>query len=259
MKHPVIDINCDMGEAFGNWRISDASDEQLMPLISSANVAAGFHAGDPMLMDRAVQLAAEHGVGLGAHPGYADLRGFGRRVIQASPQELMNDIIYQIGALREFGRRHGVALQHVKPHGALYMEIAKDEALSARFIEEMRQLAPESYVFCMDISCTYHIAKQTGQPVVREFFADRDYDSSGSIVFTRKVGQLEPEAVAEKVVRACIDGRVRTVDGSDIDIDFDSVCFHSDTPGCLQIATAIRERLHENNVRIAPVSEVIGA
>ena len=122
MYRTTVDLNCDMGEGFGHWSYGDAPDSDLMPLISSANVAAGFHAGDPNQMDAVAGLAAEHGVGLGAHPGYADLQGFGRRTISAKPEELVNDVIYQTGALREFGRRHGIGLQHVKPHGALYMD-----------------------------------------------------------------------------------------------------------------------------------------
>ena len=120
----VVDINCDMGEAFGRWRIGDTKDEQLISHISSANIATGFHAGDPNLMDETVRLASEHGVAVGAHPGYNDLQGFGRRRISATTREIVNDIIYQVGALREFARRHAVSFQHVKPHGALYMELA---------------------------------------------------------------------------------------------------------------------------------------
>jgi UPF0271 protein len=207
-------------------------------------------------MDETVRLAAQHGVGVGAHPGYRDLQGFGRRKIAGSNEEILNDLIYQVGALREFARRHGVNLQHVKPHGALYMEIAASEELSRGFIDFMRRTEPDAYVFCMGSSLTYRIATEMGQPVVREFYADRDYDRSGSIVFARRVGRLDPRLVAEKVVRACHEGRVRTVDGADIDIRFESICFHSDTPGCVEIAGAIRDALLANGVRIAPVSEI---
>ena len=252
----VVDINCDMGEAFGQWRLSDTDDARLMELISSANIAAGFHAGDPNLMDATVRLATQHGVGIGVHPGYRDLQGFGRRKIHGTSDEIINDIVYQIGALREFARRHGAVLQHVKPHGALYMELAADEALSRSFVKLMRTVAPNAFVFCMGMSQTYRTALEAGQPVIREFYADRDYDRSGSIVFTRHVGKLDPAAIADKVVRACLEGKVRTVDGADIDIDFESICFHSDTPGCLEIAGAMRSALVANGIRIAPVSEV---
>ncbi|MEL6205999.1 MAG: 5-oxoprolinase subunit PxpA [Pseudomonadota bacterium] len=254
MYRSTVDLNCDMGEGFGHWAYGDAPDSALMPLISSANVATGYHAGDPNQMDAVAQMAAEHGVGLGAHPGYHDLQGFGRRTIAAKPEELVNDILYQTGALREFGRRHGVALQHVKPHGALYMTAAKDPELSRQLIEALHKTGPDLFIFCMSISETYRIAKESGQPTVREFYADRDYDASGSIVFARKMRPLEPQEVAEKCVRACQEGMVRTVDGEDIEIPFESICFHSDTPGALQIGTAIREALLASGVTIAPPS-----
>ncbi len=256
MPLTVVDINCDMGEGFGQWRLADADDTKLMGLISSANIAAGFHAGDPNLMDATVRLATQYGVGIGAHPGYRDLQGFGRRKIAGTNDEIINDIVYQIGALREFTRRHGSNLQHVKPHGALYMELAANEEMSRSFVGTLRVVAPNAHLFCMGISATYRVAAEAGQPVIREFYADRDYDRSGSIVFTRRVGLLDPKAVAEKVLRACVEGKVRTVEGDDIDIAFESICFHSDTPGSLEIATAMRGALTANGIRIAPVSEL---
>ncbi|MEM9048030.1 MAG: 5-oxoprolinase subunit PxpA [Pseudomonadota bacterium] len=254
MARETVDLNCDMGEGFGHWSYGDASDEALMPIISSANVATGFHAGDPNSMDRVAKLAGDHGVGLGAHPAYRDLQGFGRRVIQAGADELVNDMLYQIGALREFGRRHGVALQHVKPHGALYMTAAKDPDLSRLLVEALQRTGPELFVFCMDISVTLGIAQEAGQPVIREFYADRDYDRTGSIVFARKMRPLDPAEVAAKCLQACKSGTVRTVEGGEIEIGFDSICFHSDTPGALQIGTAIRAALSAEGIAIAPPS-----
>lgn len=256
MTGRLVDLNCDLGESFGHWAL-EASDEDLMDLISSANVAAGFHAGDPNIMDRVVRMAAEHGVGVGAHPGYRDLQGFGRRVIQARPEELINDIVYQVGALREFTRRHGVRLQHVKPHGALYMQVAEDENLSRQLVETLAKSSPETLLFCMGSSKTYGIARAAGIPVVREFYADRDYASSGSIVFSRKMRRLDPQEVADKCIRACLEGKVHTVDGDDISIEFESICFHSDTPGALAIGKAVRAGLIENGIRIAPAAEVL--
>lgn len=254
MYREKIDLNCDMGEGFGHWAYGDAPDSALMPLISSANVAAGYHAGDPNQMDAVAKMAADHGVGLGVHPGYQDLQGFGRRTIAARPEELVNDIIYQTGAMREFGRRHGIALQHVKPHGALYMTAASDPELSRQLIEAMQKTGPDLFIFCMSVSETYRIATEAGQPVIREFYADRDYDNSGSIVFARKMRTLVPEEVAEKCLRACKEGKVTTVEGDEIEIPFESICFHSDTPGALQIGTAIREMLIANGVTIASPS-----
>jgi UPF0271 protein len=247
----VIDINCDMGEGFGPWRIGEAGDDALMPLISSANIATGFHAGDPNLMDRSVAAAAALRIGVGAHPGFHDLQGFGRRHIAAQPDELVNDVLYQVGALSGFARRHGVALQHVKPHGALFMHAARDEAFSGALVDALLKTGPELLLYCMDISVTYALAKRAGLGVVREFYADRDYDRSGSIVFARRVERPDPQRVADKILRACRDGRVDTVEGDTIEVQFDSVCFHSDTPGALELAAAMRAALIADGIRIA--------
>lgn len=250
----TIDINCDMGEAFGRWRIGDTSDHLLIPHISSANIAAGFHAGDPNLIDETVRLAAEHGVAIGAHPGFKDLQGFGRRRIAGSSKEIINDIVYQVGAVREFCRRHGTTVEHVKPHGALYMELADSADLSNVFIEYMRRAAPNAPVFCMGGSATDIAARQAGHPVVREFYADRDYGDDGWIVFTRDAGRPDPKAIAKKVLRACVEGKVRTVSGADIAIEFESICFHSDTLGALDIVARMREALVAEGIRISPAS-----
>lgn len=258
MVRDLVDLNCDLGEGFGQWTVGEATDDALLELISSANVATGFHAGDPNLMDRVVRLAVERGVALGAHPGYRDLQGFGRRVIQARPDELVNDILYQVGALREFARRHGTRLQHIKPHGALYMEAARDERMSRLLVEALLKSSPETLLFCMDVSVTHAVARDAGLPVIREFYADRDYDRSGSIVFARRMRPLDPNEVAAKCVRACREGKVRTVEGDDIAIAFESICFHSDTPGALAIGAAIRDALLGNGIRIAPAAEILG-
>ncbi len=257
MARQAVDLNCDLGENFGYWRISEATDEELMDLISSANVATGFHAGDPNLMDKVVKGAVERGVAIGAHPGYRDLQGFGRRVIQANPDELVNDIIYQLGSLREFARRHGTKLQHLKPHGALYMEAARSAELSELLVDALAKCSPEILIFCMDVSETYRVAKAAGLRPVREFYADRDYDSSGSIVFTRRMRALNPDEVAEKCLRACQEGKVRTVDNEDVEVTFASICFHSDPPGALQIGIAVRRKLVEAGIRILPAEVIL--
>lgn len=238
-----VDLNSDLGEGFGPWTIGDGVDAQLMPLISSANIATGFHAGDPNIMSRTVELAKQHGVGIGAHPGLRDLVGFGRRHIAAPATELVNDMLYQLGALREFARLHGLALQHIKPHGALYMHLARDEEAARLFVETLQRVDPTLLLFCMDGSATCRWAEALGQPVVREFYADREYDVTGSIVFIRRVTAWDPDQVAEKVLRACREGQVRTVNGQDIPIRFDSICIHSDTPGALALVQRTRERL----------------
>lgn len=251
MAKTIIDLNSDLGEGFGIWRAGDGSDDAIMALISSANVATGFHAGDPNIMAHTVLLAKQYGVGLGAHPGFRDLVGFGRRAIHAAQEELVNDIIYQVGALQAFAQYHGVPLQHVKPHGALYMAMAADEALSEAFIAALQKIAPEARVFCMDISKTYQVAKKMGQPCVREFYGDRQYDRSGSIVFTRGVGALNPQEVAQRVYIACTEGRVKTVEGEWLDIEFESVCIHSDTPGALVLIQQTRQLLEANGITVS--------
>lgn len=253
----LVDLNCDMGEGFGQWILGEAPDEDIMALISSANIAAGFHAGDPNSMDRVVKLAQAYGVGLGAHPGYRDLQGFGRRYIKTSSEELVNDIVYQVGAIREFGRRHGISLQHVKPHGALYMEAAVNEELSQMIVDTLARVSGETILFCMEASKTYEIARRSGHPVVREFYADRDYDNSGSIVFKRQVARPDPQAVAAKCVKACKTGKVTTIEGDEMDIGFESICFHSDTPGALAVGTAIRAGLIEAGITIASAATVL--
>ena len=248
----TVDINCDMGEGFGPWTIGDAGDAALLPFISSANIATGFHAGDPNLMDRTVREAGALGIGIGAHPGFRDLQGFGRRHIAASAEDLANDVLYQVGALDGFARRHGQRMQHVKPHGALYMHAARDEAFSAALVDCIQRLSPDLLLYCMDVSVTCAVAGSAGLRTVREFYADRDYDRSGSIVFARQVARPDPGRVADKVLRACRDGRVDTVEGDTIDVGFESVCFHSDTPGALELARAMRDALTAEGIRIAP-------
>ena len=246
----AVDVNCDMGEGYGAWTIGEAGDDALLPLISSANIATGFHAGDPNLMDRLVREAGARGIGIGAHPGFHDLQGFGRRQIAAPADELVNDVIYQVGALAAFAQRHGHALQHVKPHGALYMHAARDEAFSAALVQALQRVGPR-LLYCMDVSVTCAIARRAGLPVVREFYADRDYDRSGFIVFARRVGRPDSARVADKVIRACRDGRVDTVEGDTIEVEFESICFHSDTPGALELATAMRAALAAEGIAVA--------
>lgn len=251
MKKTHIDINSDLGEGFGIWKAGDGQDSEIMKFISSANIATGFHAGDPSIMNYTVKLAQSNGVGVGAHPGYRDLVGFGRREINATKDELINDILYQVGALSAFAKKHNVKLQHIKPHGALYMKIANDADLSEVFVKTVQQVYPEAYIFCMDISKTYAIAKNLGQPVIREFYADRDYDDTGSLVFTRSVGQLDENVVSNKILTACLEGKVKTVTDNWRAIEFDSICIHSDTPGVVDLLKHIHKTLNANNITIS--------
>lgn len=245
-----VDFNSDMGESFGPWTIGDGVDNELMALISSANIATGFHAGDPGTMRRTVERAKSLGVGVGAHPGFRDLVGFGRRHINAPAQELVDDMLYQLGALREIARAQGVALQHIKPHGALFMHLARDEEAARLLVENLQRIEPQLLLYCLPGSVIHRVAEELGQPVVREFYADREYDLSGSIVFTRKVRAFDPAVVAARVLRACQQGLVRTVEGEDLAVSFDSVCLHSDTPGALDLAEAVRQMLDEAGIQV---------
>lgn len=251
----AVDLNSDMGEGFGPWTIGDGVDDEIMPLISSANIATGFHAGDPTIMSHTVKVAAQHGVAIGAHPGFRDLVGFGRRHINANPEELINDVMYQVGALREIAKMHGLTLQHVKPHGALYMHAANNTELAELLVSRLHAMSPELILYVMNGSAVHKAACKMGHPVICEFYADRDYDSSGSIVFTRKVGALDADVVAQKVLRACQEGKVHTVDGVDIDIHFESICIHSDTPGALSLVKTTQKLLLQNGIDIRPPSK----
>jgi UPF0271 protein len=247
-----IDFNCDMGESFGPY--SFGYDEELMRYISSANVAGGFHAGDPHVMRKTVALAKEHGVAVGIHNGYRDLVGFGRREMDVTPDEIHAELLYQLGALREFACYYDMEVQHVKPHASLYMTAARDEEISRAIIEAIQKVDPALVLYCMRASVTYDLAKKMDQPVATEFFADRDYNDEGQIVFTRKVTEeLDPEEVGDRVVRGLTEGKVTTVSDKDIEIPSDSVCVHSDTPGAVELAEAIVRKLKENDIEVRPL------
>jgi 5-oxoprolinase (ATP-hydrolysing) subunit A len=241
-----------MGESFGPWKMG--FDEEMMQHISSANVAGGFHAGDPTTMRKTVALAKDYGVAVGVHPGYRDLVGFGRRAMDVPPDEIHDEIIYQLGALREFARYYDMEVQHVKPHGALYMVAASDEELSRAIIESIQRVDPGLLLFCMQASVTYQLAQKMDQPVVAEFYADREYNDEGQIVFTRSVAEeLDPEEVGDRVVRAVTEKKVKTESGKDIDVASDSVCVHGDTPGAVRLAEVIARKLGENGIEIRPL------
>lgn len=246
----TIDINADMGEGFGAWQISEGIDAQMMPLISSANVAAGFHAGDPTIMAEVVRDAARHGVAVGVHPGFRDLVGFGRRHIHAAADELVNDALYQMGALRELAAGAGLPLHHFKLHGALFMHAARDETFAEALCQALKRVAPSLPIYCLANTAIDRAAGEAGLPRVHEFYADRDYNDEGSIVFVRKVQQLDPQAVADKVLKACREGVVEAVSGKQVPVSFQSICIHSDTPGALSLVQAMRAALDQAGFQI---------
>lgn len=245
-----VDVNCDMAEGFGTWMFGDDVDAQMVPLVSSINIAAGFHAGDPTTIARTVALAKAHDVGIGVHPGFRDLVGFGRRHIVAPATELVNDALYQLGAVREFASLHGLRLQHFKLHGALYMHAARDAEFASALIDALQIVAPELPVLVMNGTAIHAAATDRGQPVVCEFYADRAYGSNGQIVFTRNVGTLDPAEVSAKVLQACEYGTVDTVDGATVQVEFDSVCIHSDTRGAVKLMARTRAELDRAGIAV---------
>ena len=245
-----IDLNADVGESFGAWRMGD--DAELLRHVSSANVACGFHAGDPAVMDRTVALAVAAGVALGAHPGYADLRGFGRREVAADPAELESDVLYQCGALAAFARSHGAALAHVKPHGALYNQAARDEALARAVARAAARLGCPTLVGLAGSSALRSAAGASGLRFAAEAFVDRAYDASGRLVPRSQPGALvdDPALAAERALRLAREGVVIASDGRPVELRADTLCLHGDGPRALAIARAVREALERGGVRV---------
>ena len=234
-----IEINCDMGEAFGLYRMGD--DEAIMPYVTAANVACGFHASDPVVMRNTVRLAKEHGVKVGAHPAYPDLQGFGRREMKMDPAELSACMLYQIGALKAFLDAEGMPLNHVKPHGALYGVAARDEAVANAIADAAEPFGVPLY----GMAGTLHeqVFTSRGLGFVAEFFTDLDYGDDGSLIITRVHEAKNPEQVVERTLRAVTEGKATSVNGSEIPMRADSVCVHSDTPGAVDLAIAVHSAL----------------
>lgn len=252
-----IDLNCDLGESFGAYQIG--MDEEVIPFISSANVACGFHASDPVVMHKTLELAKKSGIGVGAHPGYPDLMGFGRRNMKVSPLEAKCYIQYQIGALYAFCRAFGVRLSHVKPHGAFYNMAGKDYALAKAICEGIYEFDPSLILLALSGSEMIRAAGDTGLRAASEVFADRAYEEDGSLVARTKPGAMvtdEDEAI-RRVVRMAKEGKVTSITGNDIDIQADSVCVHGDNAKALEFVQKIRAALGKEGIGIAPLSEIV--
>ena len=235
----AVTINCDMGEAFGIWRMGD--DEGCMPYITHANIACGFHASDPRTMWRTVRLAKRHGVSVGAHPGLPDREGFGRREIKLTREEVTALVLYQAGALGAFLRAEGMAMSHVKPHGALMGMAMKEEAVAEGIADAAAAL--DLPVIGVGNCLMEEVFAARRLPLSCEFYADLDYDERGWQVITMHHAPVEPEAAAAKVLRAIGEGRTRALDGSDVAVKADSICVHSDTPGAVAVAKAVHAAL----------------
>lgn len=250
-----IDFNCDMGESFGAYKMGQ--DEEIIKYITSANVACGFHAGDPNWMRKTVKLAEEHGVALGAHASFPDLAGFGRRNMAVAPSEAKNDIIYQIGALTAFTSTK--KLQHVKPHGAMYNMAVRDEALARAIGEAILEVDPEIILVALAGSPWVDIAMDMGLRVAREAFADRAVNADGTLVPRSKPGSVieDVDEVAQRSIRMVTEGKVTAITGDEVALSADTLCLHSDTPNSIRLASYIRSALEAEGVEIVPLGRIV--
>jgi UPF0271 protein len=243
-----IDLNCDMGESYGAWQMG--ADAEVMPHITSANIACGFHGGDPATIRKTVRLAVDHGVAIGAHPSLPDIQGFGRRAMKISPQDMYDLVVYQAGAVEGFVRAAGARLHHIKCHGALYNMAAIDEGLSEAMVRAARDLGAMLYV--LSKSKNYEIAKKAGVPVCGEVFADRGYSDDGTLAPRDKPGgMIEDAAKAVKQALAMIEeGYVTSLSGKRVAVAADTLCLHGDQPGAAAFAKALRKAFSERNIAV---------
>lgn len=245
-----VDLNSDLGEGFGNYTLG--MDEEILKYVSSANVACGWHAGDPMVMEKTVALAKRFGTAIGAHPGFPDREGFGRRNMAVSPEEAKAYMKYQLGALLAFAQSQGMRIQHVKPHGALYNMAAVDEKLAAALCEAVYDVDPNIIFMGLAGSKMISAAEKTGLRAASEVFADRAYQDDGTLVSRRLPGSViqDQELAIRRTVRMVKEGRVTSLQGKDIPIRADSICVHGDNPKALEFVKAIREALMAEGVEI---------
>ncbi len=230
-------INCDMGESFGLYKMGD--DEALMPLITVANVACGFHASDYNHMRKTVRLAKQHGVKVGAHPSLPDLQGFGRREMKMDREELANCIIYQVGAIKGFLDAEGMPLNHIKPHGSLYGMAARMQHVADAVCDAADVFRVPLYGM---INCLHQEVYQArGHDFVAEYYADLEYDDGGGLIITREHEAVDPAEAAERCLRAITEGKTKSVNGKDVEVGADAICVHSDTPNAVAVAEAVRK------------------
>jgi 5-oxoprolinase (ATP-hydrolysing) subunit A len=247
---PVVDLNSDLGEGFGIWKLGD--DEALLDIVTSANVACGFHAGDPNILRRVCEVAVSRGVAIGAQVSYRDLAGFGRRSIDMDAASLTNDVIYQIGALDAFARIAGSRVRYVKPHGALYNRAVHDEHQAAAVVAAVVAYDPALPLLGLPGSALLRHGEQAGLRTVTEAFADRGYTAQATLVPRSQPGALldDSATVAERMVQMLLTGRLKSVDGLEVAVSARSICVHGDSPGAVAMAVAVREALAEAGVEI---------
>ncbi|MCR4397795.1 MAG: LamB/YcsF family protein [Firmicutes bacterium] len=254
-----IDLNCDLGEDFGRWRIP--LDHEIMSQITSANIACGFHAGDPGIMRMTVRRALSSGVHVGAHPGHPDLAGFGRRVLEVSPEEARDYVVYQVGALMAFARAEGGRVMHVKPHGALYNQAAKDKGLANAIAKAVAEIDRELILVAPSNSEMYRAGIEAGLKTASEVFADRAYSPDGTLVPRSRPGAviLDRDKAVRQAIQMVIDGTVTATDGTVVTVTAHTLCIHGDGPDPLSYAREIRAALERVGVEVAPMGEWLGS
>jgi UPF0271 protein len=250
----TLDINSDLGESFGNWRMG--SDEELVPLITTANMACGFHASDPVTMVSAARLAAKHGVAIGAHPGLPDLLGFGRRVMSITAADAYAYVLYQSAALKGILEANGMVLHHVKPHGAMYSVLKANEELAAAVAEAIEQICPDPLIYWpapLGASALPAAAAKRGIPVIGEVYPDLDYAPDGALVIQRSKHHTDVAKACDQVRLFIEEGCVLALDGSKVPLAADSFCIHGDGPNSPEVAKAVRRTIEESGCRVGPV------
>jgi UPF0271 protein len=256
MKAATLDVNVDMGESFGRWRLGD--DAALMPYVSSANVACGFHGGDPGTMRRAVRAAVEHGVRIGAHVALPDLLGFGRRRMAISPADLRDYTTYQIGALAAFAAAEGGELSHVKPHGALYAMCSDDPELAGAVAEAVAGFDAALPLLLLNAN-TEEAVHEHGVRLVTEAFVDLEYNPDGTLMIEPVKQAWDPERVAARAVRLAQEHVIDASDGTDLPTDAPTICIHGDGPNAVEVAKAVKQKLEEAGIQIAPFQQATNA
>ena len=251
-----IDLNCDGGESFGIYKLGN--DKEMMKHVTSISCGCGFHGGDPHVMRKTVELAKKYNVGLGAHPGFPDPIGFGRRKMEITPDEAKDYMLYQVGALKAFCEYYGVALQHVKPHGQLYNMAWHDENLAEAILASILMIKPQPIFLALYGTLPYEMAKSMGVKVAGEYYADLDYAPDGTTFIKKVHGEIDVGAVVDKVVKMVVDHKVIASDGAEITVKGESICFHGDNPRGPEIVRSVKTELENRGVKIVPLGAQTG-
>ena len=253
MTSLTVDLNCDLGESFGAYTLGN--DEAILKYVTSANIACGYHAGDPLTMQKTVRLTLQNGVAVGAHPGLPDLVGFGRREIAVTPTEVFAMVVYQIGALQGIAKAEGVTIHHVKPHGALYNMAAVTPTLAEAIAEAMYKTCPEAALYGLAGSALIEAGEKLGLKTAQEVFADRTYQQDGTLTSRTSAGALitDPEKSVQQVLRMIQEGKVTSQQGTEVSIQADTICIHGDGPHALEFAQLINQSLTQSGIQLSAI------